>query len=269
MKRLSHIYRILNVLSVDVAFGAACGAIFFFHLLGAKVNLASIFLLSGAVWVIYTTDHLFDAFRLQGPAITERHSFHQRHFWQLIAAIVIVIAVMTPLLFLIEREVLLAGMIMTISVIIYLMISNKIGGLKELLIAALYCIGISIPANTYAQYSAADILILLQFFLVCLTNLCVFSIFETKEDKAHRFPSIALFFGRRIALVISSGLLLLNAVIAVMSDRPNFSMILLFMGACHVLMLAYEKRLREGSRYRLLGDALFFTPIVTLWLPQP
>lgn len=55
-----------------------------------------------AVWVIYTGDHLLDAYRLQDQASTPRHRFHHRHFKLLLALAVIaaVTAVTLALLFL-------------------------------------------------------------------------------------------------------------------------------------------------------------------------
>lgn len=267
MRKLSRLYRTINVLSIDVAFGAVCGALFFSRLINTKASLVSLLLLAASVWVIYTIDHLCDAFRLQCPAITERHLFHQKHFRKLVPIISVVVLFMVPLLILIERQVLIAGIVMAIFVILYLFILNRVRGIKELLIAALYCIGVSVPANSYDQYTLADFLIVIQFFTVCLMNLCVFAIFEIKEDREHRFQSVALLLGKRGTIFLLFVLLSINTAIAFVSDNLHYSLILLFMSVCHVVMLGYEYQLRQQGRYRLVGDAIFFIPVFVLWAP--
>ncbi len=84
MREFSRLYGLLNLLSIDVAIGAVCCALFFGRLLQVDILPYGLITLGLTVWVIYCADHLFDAARLKGRASTRRHQFHQDHFWLLV-----------------------------------------------------------------------------------------------------------------------------------------------------------------------------------------
>ncbi|MEM6805500.1 MAG: prenyltransferase, partial [Bacteroidota bacterium] len=77
MKKLFHLGRIL---SLDVVGGALASTYMAVIYLGVKMPHIFWFALALSVWVIYTADHLLDAYRLKEKAHTERHLFHHYHF---------------------------------------------------------------------------------------------------------------------------------------------------------------------------------------------
>src|SRR6187551_3842552 len=83
MGKLNWLYRQLNVLSLDVVAGVVICAVFFSRIFQAHIRPQGLVTLSLTVWIIYTTDHLLDAHRIQGTASTARHRFHQENFFLL------------------------------------------------------------------------------------------------------------------------------------------------------------------------------------------
>lgn len=81
-----HLYRAVNQLSLDVAFGAMVCAAFFSHILHIQLQSNVLALLGLTVWVIYTTDHLLDVQKLKQRASSQRFRFYQQNFWKLIIA---------------------------------------------------------------------------------------------------------------------------------------------------------------------------------------
>ncbi|MEO0330420.1 MAG: hypothetical protein AAF223_01865, partial [Bacteroidota bacterium] len=60
--------RIAQVLSLDVVLGACISAWFVASLCRVTVQPITILALGICVWLIYTADHLWDAYRLNQPA---------------------------------------------------------------------------------------------------------------------------------------------------------------------------------------------------------
>lgn len=65
-------YRYLNALSLDVVLGGVISGLFFAKLLEVTLPSQVLVELALAVWVIYTLDHLWDAYRSQRPVKTFR-----------------------------------------------------------------------------------------------------------------------------------------------------------------------------------------------------
>src|SRR5689334_7150262 len=97
MTVLVKFYRLLNILSVDVALGAVCCAAWFATLFEVTLRPHAFVVLGLTVWIIYTADHLLDAKRTEGVASTKRHRFHQQHFSFLV--VVLILTVITDLVF--------------------------------------------------------------------------------------------------------------------------------------------------------------------------
>ena len=88
-KTVSFFYRKPSLLSLDVAAGAVISSAFFArHLRVTPVPWLQLAVLGGAVWCIYTADHLLDARRIKTSRVAERYRFHQQHWWVLFGFLV-------------------------------------------------------------------------------------------------------------------------------------------------------------------------------------
>src|SRR5687768_5623813 len=135
-------YRLLNILSIDIALGAMICSRFLALLLDVAPRPYAMASLGLTVWIIYTADHLLDARRVRGAASTERHRFHQRHFTMLSVVVAAAVVIDAVLILFIRRQVLYSGVLIMAIVGLYLLFHNRLIFLKEVFVALLYCLGV-------------------------------------------------------------------------------------------------------------------------------
>jgi hypothetical protein len=175
------------LLSIDVALGALGGGWMVACYLDFAMPWSWYVVLPLAVWVIYTGDHLLDAYRLQDQASTPRHRFHHRHFKLLLALAVIaaVTAVTLALLFL-GMTGFYFGLGMGGLVIGHLLLVKMVGErsspwlVKELGVALVYAAGIwGLPLILSGKLGTREGMVpAAQFLLLALSNLLEFSLYE-------------------------------------------------------------------------------------------
>ncbi|MEJ0055473.1 MAG: hypothetical protein WDN75_07335 [Bacteroidota bacterium] len=124
MKVLFSAYRFLNLISIDVACGAMVCALFFAEIFHVHLLVYGICSLGITVWIIYTTDHLLDARRLDHEASTKRHQFHQRYFSLMCAMLAVAVLIDLYMILHLRRPVFSWGAGLAILVIFYLPFSD-------------------------------------------------------------------------------------------------------------------------------------------------
>ena len=241
-----------HLLSLDVAIGAVCCATFF----GQK-NGITLLVLGINTWLLYLIDRLLDV-RQQPTLSTERHQFHRQNVRKIIILIGILAILDIFLLFFLPKEILKIGFLIGFSVLIYglLIFYSKINFsvLKEISVTIIYTAAVSIgrPVN----------LELIGFGLVVLQSLLVFSRFEILENSAAQNIvsklSIRTYFGIQITIVFLVGLLFILKIDAA-------TMILLVMAILNFSLEIYHRYLLKNERYRLLGELIFWLPILTIF----
>src|SRR6187551_1052386 len=199
LQNLTRFYRLLNILSIDVALGAVCSGIFFAYILHADITPYSLISLGLSVWIIYTADHLLDAKKMKTSATTNRHRFHQQHFKGLSALIVIATGINVVLLFFIRRPALITGIVLVILVVLYLLIQHSLKFLKEMFVAIVYTAGVLLPAmtNTELVWRDWNWIVIVQFFLIAFLNLIIFSWFDYENDVQDNRVSFVTIFGKK------------------------------------------------------------------------
>src|SRR4051812_45818950 len=138
MQKIFRAYRILNLLSLDVAIGAMICAMFFGRLLHVAILPYGFAALGLTVWIIYTADHLRDAKAIRHKATSERHRFHQDHFNVLAMMTAVGAIIDIVVIFFIRKPVFLGGIVLTIFVGVYLLFQSRVYFLKEIFVAVLY-----------------------------------------------------------------------------------------------------------------------------------
>jgi len=265
---MGRLYRYFNLLSLDIAVGAVGGACYFARILEVDVRLSALASLGLTVWIIYTADHLLDARKISGRASTERHRFHQQHFRRLVVVVVLAGLVDFVLILFIKRAVLYGGFLMFAVVLLYLALHRRLGWLKEVVVALLYCGGVLLPSLlvTPILLQAADYVLFLLFFITALVNLLMFSWFDREYDLADRHQSFVTLMGagRTFALLIM--LFMLNAGLCayglLVSGGYKAFLIPLLMNAVLGLILVFRGWFAQHDRFRLLGDAVFLLPFL-------
>jgi hypothetical protein len=263
-------YRIVNALSLDVAAGAVICAAFFAELFNVDVLPQGLAALGLAVWIVYTADHLLDANRLKNQASTFRHQFHQRHF-KLLAALLLVACVMEfVLLFFLRKPIFYNGLWLGLGVGVYVVINRWLSYFKEVAGALLYSAGVFLPtfSLTYQPFQIFDELILLQFLLIVFTNLVLFSWMDYEHDIKDRSRSLITLVskdrGRVIIWFLFIAFFILNAFTISVHGKPT--VIFFIMELILFLIFLFPSYFQKEERFRFIGDAIFFLPIIAIML---
>ncbi len=263
-------YRFLNLLSIDIAVGAIAGALYFAWVLHVQVRPHAIASLGVTVWVIYTADHLLDAWKVKGRASTDRHRFHQDHFQILVVLLVVAMVVVFILILYIKRPVFFAGLFIIAIVALYLLFHNKLRFLKEVFVALLYCVGVLLPSVTVTEVplTASYYALFSSFFLLALINLLLFSLFDRKDDEIDKRQSFVTIVGEPTTRRMINALSIVNTVLLCYLlwqwTIALVVIILIVMSIILGLIMVFKKWFEINSRYRLIGDAIFLIPLLHL-----
>src|SRR4051812_41244064 len=142
MKHALRLYRFINIISLDVALGAVTGSAFFATVFHTSLLPQGLAALGISVWIIYSVDHLLDAYKLKNTASSERHQFHQKYLTQITVAVIFLVLVDIVLIFYVRPSVFNAGLLLAGVVIFYLLFHRWMYPLKEIAGAVLYSGGV-------------------------------------------------------------------------------------------------------------------------------
>ncbi len=266
-------WKTLNILSIDIAIGAVIGCTFFGHILSVTLLPHSLIALGLSVWVIYTADHLSDAYKLTSrgvPASTERHRFHQRYFTGLLLMLIAASFVIGLSVFYISPDIRRAGMLLAIPVASYLILQHKLLLTKEFSGALLYTSGIVVApmAVLHRQLEFPEAALIALYGLTALANLLLFSLRDYQSDVRDLSPSFATAVGTKTTRTLFFVLTTINAtgcfVYFVFGYFSVPALIILSMNCILALVCVSSKRL-PSDRYRLAADFIFFLPLIGLW----
>ena len=270
MPKLIQFYRLVNVLSLDVVFGATVGALFFSKIFSVVIGPFELITLGCTVWVVYTADHLRDAKNLRHQASTDRHRFHQRHFKTLskvLSGVIILNAFATVF---IQKQVLLWGVVLAMAVCIYLVAHRSLKFLKEFFIATLYTCGVLLPSivMTHEEINLSHYLLVFHFSLLALINLLLFSWFDRELDQQDRNHSFVTIVGEEVTRKIIWLLIVIQTLLTLLQiywgQYPQAAILLGAAGMMFVVIMIFRKSLGHHDYYRFFGDAAFIIPILYL-----
>jgi hypothetical protein len=259
-------YRFINILSIDVALGSVCCALFFGKVFGVRAETLELLTLAFAVWVVYTLDHLLDAKRIQSIAATERHRFHQQNFTVLLRVVIVVSFINAVFICFLRQQILVSGLMLAGFVCLYLFIQHYIKFLKELFIAILYTIGILLPTVAQDNVVVEKIpwILVIQFVLLALLNLLVFAWYDRTNDQQNGLNSLVRMLGDRKVKFLLHAIILAIFALTFFTTSIAASYVLLVMSALQLLIYYKPSYFSVNNRFRLVGDATFMLPILYL-----
>ena len=270
--------RFIPLLSLDVVLGAVVGTLFVADFLSVTIPPLQVVALAICVWLIYTADHLLDAYQLKRPAHTPRHRFHQRYFRIIGGAFVVVSLCGVALLFFLPQPVVWHGTWLVALVGLYFLLSKAVRLNrylpKELMIALLYAAGIFLsPLVAYpAEITWVVAILFLQYVLLALANLLIFSWFEVDIDEKDQAVSFAKTAGRnttRQLILLLLGMLSVSCCLFLGLFSWGSRMfiaesVVLGMSLLLLLIMLRPSYFAQHERYRLLGDGIFLLPLLVL-----
>ena len=270
-----------QILSLDVVLGACISAVFIAKFLVVPIPFSSLVALGICVWLIYTADHLIDAYRLRKRvAHTTRHRYHQTRFKTIGVAWVVVALVGIGVTFTLPPRLIYYGLMLLGGVVIYFLLARYLPLTqwlpKEFLTAVLYTIGVFLPSIAiyeYPMYWSVGVLFF-QYFFLALGNLLLFSWFEVDTDRKDNHTSLALTIGRTLTynsiilclatVIVSSVFMLLIVSTSWASLAAQLTILVMALALLWIIMRpAY---FQQHERYRLLGDGVFLLPAIFLLL---
>ncbi|WP_156152321.1 hypothetical protein [Flammeovirga sp. OC4] len=273
---MKQLYHYIQALSIDVALGAIVCSMFLGKINNTEIPTPIYFSLGIAVWVIYTLDHLMDAFSIQHTAHTFRHAFHQKYKKALstacsILAFVGFIITVTYL----PLTVFYHGIILMIIVGAYLLIINlkfvPFSTFKETTVALIYTLGVALPVYSLSDtYHPALHFFSVSIFILATINLLEFSLFDFESDKKDKMMSGALklgYDGINIRLKILFALFLLLFLISFIWLRLDYiipQIIFFLMGLSLFIIYIKSDFFSKDDYFRILGDFVFLYPV--LWV---
>ncbi|MGC1243090.1 MAG: hypothetical protein WA874_15985 [Chryseosolibacter sp.] len=265
---LRQFYQYINILSIDVVAGAVISALFFARIFDVTVSPYALAALALTVWIIYTIDHLRDARAIRNTASTDRHRFHQQYFKVVASVLIIIIAIDFALIWFVPERVLIMGMMLWSIVLAYLATQRYLKFLKEFFVALLYTAGVLLPslALTLFDFQLVHYILIGKFFITALMNLLLFSLYDYNEDRDQQQHSFVTWFGpasTRIGILLL-GLLNILSGIVLWSFDPAVALIFIAMNLMLLAILFSKKHLAADNRYRIVGDAVFFIPLLYL-----
>jgi hypothetical protein len=267
MKFIQHGYRLLNLLSLDVAAGAAIGAAFFAHVLAVELFPQAFIVLGLTVWVIYTSDHLLDAWFLDKPASTPRHLLHQRRFKLLAFMVVIALLVDLALVLLIRRQLMVPGVVMSLMCAAYLVLNRWLRYVKEVVATLLYSAGVLLPALALNQSLNADQkLLITQFVLIVFLNMLLFAKMSYDTDLSDRQNSLFTTIGPRASDMLIAGTFVALGIVMLWPSSTDIRIkaVMAVMAMTLLVIFLFPAFFRSEERYRLLGDSIFLLPGLVL-----
>lgn len=248
------------------------GSLYIAKFLGVDIPIATTLALGLTVWVIYTFDHLLDARNHRYAVISERHAFHKKHFQTLSAGVVIGLIGLAGLLFSMPIATVLWGAALGCGVLAYFFTIGmvRMKGLvhKEIMIAVIYTGGLFTgPISIYqGQVTWPHVILFLQFFILALLNLVVFSCYDRGFDKKAGFPSLVLSLGKSRSYLLIRVLFFLEIALVTGNFLLGTGEQAIFLGMVLLLFLIHIFRdspfvLRN---YRWIGDGVFLAPVFYL-----
>ncbi len=273
--------RLLGVLSLDVVAGANAWAILWARVLGTPIDWRNHVALSLVVWLVYALDHLLDARSIPHQASSRRHAYYQRHRSNIWLVWWLLMGIATPFcLFLLPFETILIGFAVGTLVVIHFIIHVLLrpqGNLilqKELGTAMAFTLGVLLGPLSLVEglrFPLGAQLLLAQCFLLALTNLVLFSLFDQESDTTDQQSSMVRLVGAkraRLLLVLFSLTFLVAFAGQLVLAESLFDWVvqalvfLIFAG--HALLLIFYPYFAERERYRVVADWLFSLPFFVL-----
>ena len=127
MEILVKIYRYLRILSVDVVIGACISAIFIANYIGVSIQIAPLFTLAVCVWLIYTADHLMDAYHIKHKPHSLRHFYHKKYFKPLVYLFIIASSIGLVSLAFLPGKTVFWGAILLVVILAHFLVLKLIG----------------------------------------------------------------------------------------------------------------------------------------------
>lgn len=265
---------LINNLSLSFTISSSICAFVVSQYLYLDLSWSHYVMLSLAVWVFYTYDHLSDS-TAPNSNYVKRYRFHQQHEKWLKVFIGIALFVIVFLLFFTHWKTLVYGAGILLFCLFYFIGIKRLDFVKQKKeFFAATCISLGVVgvqillALPEFQWRAIPIFCL--FFICCLQNLHLFSFFDKKQDEALGFSTqVSRWDKNEFDQSMKSYFVMAFIMLVVLAQvgKEILPLLISFFLMEIVLMVLWYKweEFYEEERYRFLGDIIFFFPLLHIF----
>jgi len=273
-------YRYFHYLSFDIVLGALASSCFAARLFDSWPGAIWWITLALTVWLLYTGDHMLDAWRQRKKLQREMHYFLLKHRRLVIYSLVVVTVVDFMLVInLLDKELfkyalILAGLVLLFYAMRHVFRRNRFLFLPgEIFVLMLYLAGtwLGPAASVETGFVTSQGLVVLMFGGVLLMNLGVISLYDLQIDSRMGISSLANKLGKNITknlLVGTAAVIYLLSVLQFLvfeTDRYfQFALILCGMASILLLVVYLPSRFRKNDLFRWTADAVLFMGFLSL-----
>lgn len=271
---------IFQVLSLDVVLGALCVGIFAIKLLNVAPEPAWFLVLPGAVWSVYTLDHLLDGWKRKGKSQIYRHQYHYKNRKAFIFSLLAVSCVTIGLTFtFLDKNIRIWGIYLSLIVFGYFALHYFSGKKtrsyyqKELLIAAVYISGIFLaPLVWYSGQPDTELVVIIAIlFLLAWTESNIISFYDFELDSADKLDSFATTYGKsgtRTFLIILLSCIIILLFFWLLAGQETLIrsaiIILQTMSILLLLLILFPDYFSHKCLFRWIGEGVFVLPALIL-----
>lgn len=274
------IYRYFHFLSLDIVLGALASSCFAARLFAVNPGWAWWITLAMTVWLLYTGDHLLDAWRNRKKIERELHFFMNKNRRTIIWSMGVVTVIDMLLIFnlldqgLMKYALVLAGLVLLFYAMRHIFRKNRVLFVPgEFFVLFIYMAGTWLgPASAVKNgFVPSQGMIALIFAGVLLMNLGVISLYDIKLDNRLGIGSLANALGpkrtRRLLVGTSITIYLVSVLqflVFEMDRYFKYALILAGMATILLMVLLYPSRFRKNDYYRLAADAVLYMGFLSL-----
>lgn len=269
---LKKLYQYFHLLQFDIAFGAVGISMWFARLANIEYDILIPVLLGLTVWVIYTADHLLDAYRYRHQIKGGRYEYFHSN-WKALIIVCGVLSIPSFILALqLSKQIWQVGISLSIVVMAYLFLAHfarsKFYLLKELFVAIIYSGGVLI-ANIAEEGFWYNSLALFWVFSLVFCVLLLYSILEREDDAKMKMPSLTKQLGLKQITLIHD--LFLSAAFMswlLLSSRYSFDWFWMLPSSILMIMILLFRikapHFYQMGTHRSYGELIFMIPIFAL-----
>ncbi len=286
MKSVTNRYSLLQImqfLSLDIVIGTVAVGYMATKVLEVRANPVWWIVLPLAVWVVYTLDHIIDAYKKKREAAISRHNYHYLNRIPIIVVVSIIglITMALSLLYL-NYHIVKMGIILSITVGIYFLLlflqKDKKNAMvqKELYIAIIYTVGIFMaPIYWHGSVPSIPIIIIaISISLLVWAEGIMISWYDYENDTIDGHNSLTILFGkknaRRFAIVLHlfvETVLVLVLLTTTLTSIVIFSMlIILLMNLILGLLILFPYSFLSNTYHKLIGETVFLLPCLLIFV---
>jgi len=278
--RFTTIYRRIHFLSLDIVAGALASSCIAAGLFDSSPDWAWWLSLAMTVWILYTGDHILDAWKHRKSPQRELHRFIFRNRRNLLWFLgVVTVADLLVVFNLLETAYLKFGMVLAGGVLLFyatrhLFRRNRIFFIPgELFLLLLYMAGTWLgPFVSRAEpVHSTQALVSLMFALVLLMNLGIISLYDIRIDSRLGIVTLARTLGQKATrnLLVGTGIIVyllaaLQLMVFGMDRLFRFPLFLSAMATLLLMVLLMPSYFRKNDYYRWAADGVLYLGFLAL-----